>query len=58
MDNNTNTPELEKLTEAVNIYDYLLQEGVFITEPEKERALMLIDRLENIVDELEVLKEE
>jgi len=47
-----NTKELEKLTEAVNIYDELLQEGVIITRREKERAFMLINKLESIVDEL------
>jgi hypothetical protein len=50
--NNFNLPELEKLEEVVSQYDFLIQEAVFYTKEEKERAEFLARQLVNLIDQL------
>ena len=51
---NFNCPELEALEEIAGQYDFLLQEGVIYTKQEKERALFLIEDIENLVNQLHI----
>lgn len=54
IDRNFNCPELQKLEEVVNQYDFLLQEGIIYKKEERERAYFLIDQLVNLIDEMKV----
>ena len=49
---NFGLPELEKLEEVVAQFDYMLQEGVIYKRAERDRALSLIIRLEDLIKEL------
>ena len=49
-----NCPEIEELEKIAGQYDFLLQEGVFYTKKEKERALFLLTAIENLVNQLNI----